>query len=433
MNKLATLALAGLMAVSLANAQDIKPTRVGPVSQYGELITGKNSSGKGRIYGSCEGAVSGSEVQVQGMSLFWSISKEAGGQFWTADIVNGLVARQNIQLIRAPMGVDENWGEGNYFTEKSYYQDLMNNVVKAAIVNDIYVIIDYHSHNAHSNPNNAKDFFEEMASKWGQYDNVIFEVYNEPTGVSWSTVKEYAEEVLKVIRKYSDNLVVVGNHDWDQHPEDAVGQEIKDPNVAYTFHFYAGEDQWRHTTDNQGANAVKAIDNGLSVFVTEWGNSAPSGNGGFNSSYSTTWLNWMNKYQLSGANWSVSTKDETASYFSGTPWNYSQSGNWVNTNIFSKLPKSYTSCKGEEQEPEEEESAISLQNAASLNFSIAGSVLNLVGAKSATVDVFDLQGRSVLGVKNVKSSVELAGLKSGAYIVRVKDGSASLTRKVSIR
>lgn len=319
--------------------------RIGPVSQYGQLQAGKAGS-KGQIYGACKGVTAGNEVQVQGMSLFWSISEKDGGQFWTKDIVDGLVQKQNIQIIRAPMGVDEDWNEGNYFTKTDYYGGLMDNVVQAAIDNDIYVIIDYHSHKATSNVDNAKKFFETMASKWGKYDNVIFEVFNEPTGQSWSEVKSYAETVLSVIRKYSDNLVVVGNHDWDQHPDDAIGNAINDKNVAYTFHFYAGEDQWRHTIDNQGANAEKAMNAGLSVFVTEWGTSAPSGNGGFNTSYSTQWVNWMNQHKLSGANWSVSTKGETASYFSGSAWSYSQSGSWVNENIFSKLPKSYTACDG---------------------------------------------------------------------------------------
>ncbi len=67
------------------------------------------------------------------------------------------------------------------------------------------------------------------------------------------------------------------------------------------------------------------------------------GDGGV-SGNSSTWLNWMNQYKLSGANWAVSTKGEGASYFNGSAWNYSESGTWVNSNIFSKLPTSYTAC-----------------------------------------------------------------------------------------
>ncbi|MCQ2092875.1 MAG: glycoside hydrolase family 5 protein, partial [Fibrobacter sp.] len=328
----------GVAALSLALAASAFG-RVGPVSQYGQLQAGKNSSGKGQIYGACKGVTSGNEVQVQGMSLFWSISSDVGSPFWTADYVKGLVDKQNIQIIRAPMGVDEDWGSGNYFTNKDYYQGLMNTVVQAAIDNDIYVIIDYHSHKASDNVNNAKDFFGYMAQKWGKYDNVIFEVFNEPISQSWGTIKTYADQVISEIRKYSDNLIVVGNRSWDQYPNEAISAPISDKNVAYTFHYYAGS----HYTNSEGANAVQAMNAGLSVFVTEWGTVNADGDGGVSGSNSG-WLSWMNQHKLSGANWAVSNKNEGASYFSGSAWNYSESGQWVNTNIFSKLPKSYSAC-----------------------------------------------------------------------------------------
>lgn len=330
----------GVLAMSLAT---LSFGRVGPVSAYGQLQAGTNSSGKGQIYGSCKGVTSGNEVAVQGMSLFWSIASDVGAPFWTADYVSGLVQKQNIQLIRAPMGVDEDWGAGNYFNKNGYYQSLMNTVVQAAIDNDIYVIIDYHSHKASDNVENAKTFFSYMAEKWGKYDNVIFEIFNEPTTQSWDTIKTYADTVVSTIRQYSDNLILVGSRSWDQFPNEASSNPVTDSknNTAYTFHYYAGS----HSTGKEGANAVSAMNSGLSVFVSEWGTVNADG-GGSVSGTSSTWLSWMNQHKLSGANWSVSNKNEGASYFSGSAWNYSESGKWVNTNIFSKLPTSYTACSG---------------------------------------------------------------------------------------
>ena len=141
---------AGLLSTSFA------ANRVGPVSQYGQLMAGKNSNGKGQIYGACKGVADGAEVAVQGMSLFWSISSDVGSPFWTAEHVNKLVKDQKIQLIRAPMGVDEDWGSGNYFTNEGYYKGLMNTVVQADIDNDIYVIMDYHSHHGADAGNKAR-------------------------------------------------------------------------------------------------------------------------------------------------------------------------------------------------------------------------------------------------------------------------------------
>ena len=363
--------IVGLTLLSMGLAcSAFAANRVGPVSQYGQLQAGKNSAGKGRIYGSCPAySTSGNEVAVQGMSLFWSMTRTAGIDFWNGDVVKGLVDKHKIQLIRAPMGVDGSWENdvGNYYTN-GMHETAMNTVVQAAIDNDIYVLIDYHSHCAENNTSGAAQFFGKMAQKWGKYDNVIFEIYNEPKNgdCDWSgwydadgakdywkrAIYPYANTVINEIRKYSDNLVVVGTPYYDQYVDAALAQTIDDQNVAYTFHYYAGEDPYRHKVDVLGKNPENMMDKGYSVFVTEWGNSAPSGDGGFTASYSTQWYNWMKQHQLSGANWSVSNKAETASYFNtgvsgSTPasqWSYTESGNWTNQNVFAALPASYTAC-----------------------------------------------------------------------------------------
>jgi hypothetical protein len=112
---LGTFAL-GLFSTAYA---EIAPLRVGPVSQYGQLQAGTNNAGEGRIYGSCEHfRSSGNEDQVKGMSLFWSCAANQQ-RYWKKDIITGLVERQNIQLIRAAMAVDDmgEWADGHYFTK----------------------------------------------------------------------------------------------------------------------------------------------------------------------------------------------------------------------------------------------------------------------------------------------------------------------------
>ena len=110
MKKIALLMAALLVASAFG--------RIGPVSQYGQLQAGKVDNGPGRIYGSCKGVTSGNEVAVQGMSLFWSIAAGSeGADYWKAQYVDGLVENHRIQLIRAPMGVDEAFSAdaGYYF------------------------------------------------------------------------------------------------------------------------------------------------------------------------------------------------------------------------------------------------------------------------------------------------------------------------------
>ena len=109
----AIVAFAAVFSLS-ASAAEITPARIGPVSQYGKLITGKNSEGKGRIYGSCEGVKDGAEVQVKGMSLYWSLMDEAL-EFWSEDGIASMVDSMKIQLVRAAMATGtEDWTKGKY-------------------------------------------------------------------------------------------------------------------------------------------------------------------------------------------------------------------------------------------------------------------------------------------------------------------------------
>ena len=93
-------------------AQTITPTRVGPVSQYGQLMTGKNSQNQGRIYGSCEGVKDGAEVQVRGMSLYWSLMPQAV-EYWSEEGVSTMVRDMNIQIMRAAMAPETKTGPVN--------------------------------------------------------------------------------------------------------------------------------------------------------------------------------------------------------------------------------------------------------------------------------------------------------------------------------
>lgn len=379
--KLLALSALALGLFSATFASDITPLRTGPVSQYGQLQAGTNNAGEGRIYGSCEHfSSSGNEVQVKGMSLFWSCAANQQ-RYWKKDVIAGLVEHQGIQLIRAAMAVDDmgEWADGHYFTKPDFYQAMLDEAVEAAIENDIYVIIDFHSHVAADSVENAKSFFRIQAEKWGKYDNVIFEVFNEPICASGSVgdnsdcseyggyigmaaIKTYADQVVSVIREYSDNLIIVGTPMWDQYPNAVVDYPVEDPlerdNIAYAFHFYAGRDDGTMAHDfSLTSNANFAMQRGLSVFVSEWGTVGYDGGGEPSTTLNPQWQTWMNSRKISSANWNVGKSNDPSSesgseYFGfnfdpdNAPdnWTYSRSGQWVNANVFNDLPATYTAC-----------------------------------------------------------------------------------------
>lgn len=69
----------------------------------------------------------------------------------------------------------------------------------------------------------------------------------------------------------------------------------------------------------------------------------------------------------------------------------------------------------------------------SILLSVEGRMLQVGGAAWANVDVFDMQGRPVVGFNRVSGSVALDMLRQGNYVVRVRSGSNSLTRQISIK
>ncbi len=280
----------------------------GPVSYYGQLQTRGSS---------IIGSKTGSAAQVKGMSFFWS-NWSAG--YWNAATVDRMVDEFDCEILRCAYGVND--------SGTPYDTGTLNNlraVVERCIERDVYVIIDWHTHGAHLNPSAAVSFFGEMARDYGSYDNVIFEVYNEPTSVSWSTVKSYAETVIPAIRQYSDNLIVVGCPTWSQDVDACANNPINDSNVAYTLHFYAGTHG-----DYLRQKAEYAMNKGYALFVTEWGSVNADGNGAIDYASTSQWLNWMDAKGLSWCNWAINDKNETSSIFysDGT---YREAGGYLNS------------------------------------------------------------------------------------------------------
>ena len=246
----------------------------------------------------------GDTVQLRGMSFFWS---QWMGQYYNYDCVKWLRDDWKCTVVRPAMGVDM----GGYLENPSEQKQKINDVVDAAIKLGIYVIIDYHAHEAHKNTPAAKAFFSEMSSKYGKYPNVIYEIFNEPLQeVSWNDIiKPYAETIIKAIRANDpDNIVVVGTRQWSQMVSEAALNPITDANTMYTLHYYAAtHGQWLRD------EAQKAIDKGVALFVTEYGTCEASGAGKLDYKESELWYNFLDKNKISYCNWSVADKDETAS------------------------------------------------------------------------------------------------------------------------
>lgn len=262
----------------------------------------------------------GEPTQLKGMSLFWS--QWDGARFYNKKLVKYMANSWKSGVIRAALGVMKD--KDSYLENPETEKAKVEAVIEGAIKNDIYVIVDFHAHHAQKHKKQAKEFFAQIAQKYGQYPNVIYEIYNEPVGYSWDTIKVYAEEVIDTIRHYDkNNIIVVGTPNWSQRVDHAAENPINKPNIAYTLHFYAATHKQELRDIGQ-----KAIDKGLCLMVTEFGTCPASGNGVLDLKETDLWMEWMDENKISWCNWSICDKNETASILKEGA---RSQGNWIDS------------------------------------------------------------------------------------------------------
>ncbi len=313
--------------MAAVSALAVTKSQVGPVSTYGEL-----KANGGKLSGTCP-QYQNSAVQVTGMSLFWSSGNTYSTDFYSEKGINRLVDDMGIQVVRFAMGAaDEKFNSsGRSYTTggESFQKALLKSVVNAAVDKDIYVIIDWHIESSDGFTNDAVKFFEYAAKEYGQYNNVIFEIWNEPTG-SMDAVAQHANQVIPAIRKYSDNLVLVGSPGWSSQPDACANAGINDNNYGCTLHFYSAS----HYMGDGGYNkAAERAMGKVPVFATEWGVTEASGKGSMDFNSAQSWVNWMKQNGVSWTNWNASAMDEPSAAFTTAVFengfSYSQSGSAV--------------------------------------------------------------------------------------------------------
>jgi len=261
-------------------------------------------------------------VELHGMALYWSQWK---GQFYNESSVQWLVDDWKCTVVRASMGVES----GGYLTNPAAEKAKVTAVIDACINAGVYVIVDWHDHHGQWHTAQAVEFFEEIASTYGDYPNLIYEIYNEPLQISWKdSIKPYADTLVKHIRAIDpDNLILVGSSTWSQDVDIATANPVVDTNAAYTLHFYAATH--KQSLRNKAATA---LNRGYAIFVSEFGTVTSSGNGTIDSAETDIWLKFLKDNKISWANWSVADLSETSAILlPGT--GASQYGGWTDNQI----------------------------------------------------------------------------------------------------
>ncbi len=299
---------------------------------------------------------SGTPVQLRGISTH--------GLAWYPEYVNqecfSDLHSWSVNVIRLALYPAES---GGYCTDGDQEQlkELVRDGIRYAAEEDLYVIVDWHVL-SEGNPkvyqSQAEDFFEEISAEFADYDNILYEICNEPnSGASWSDIKEYAESIIPIIRSHDpDAVIIVGTPTWSQELNQAAADPITGyDNLMYSLHFYAAthQESLRNVLES-------AAESGLPVFVTEFGICDASGSGALDEDSAGEWIRLMNQYQISFVMWNLSNKDESSALIQSsvgktsgfTRSDLSDSGKWFYDLLTQDLPSSGESV------PEEAEQSV---------------------------------------------------------------------------
>lgn len=296
-------------------------------------VTFVEEHGKLRVDGTDIVDKNGNKFLLKGVSthgIYWY------PQYINKDTFKTLRDDFNANVIRLAMYSDKNSGYSENLHKK------IDEGVEYAKSLGMYVIIDWHIL-ADNNPNINKEaaikFFDEMSKKYKDYDNVLYEICNEPNGdVTWANdIKPYAIDLINVIRKNDDAIIIVGTPNWSQDVDVVSSDKIEnEKNIMYALHFYADTHR-----ENLRSKLKAALENKLPVIVSEYGICDASGNGNINIAEANIWIDFLKENNISFICWNLSNKDEASSILKSSTtkicnWNddeLSECGKWLKSTL----------------------------------------------------------------------------------------------------
>lgn len=379
----------------------------------------------------------GTEASFAGMSLYWGNNSYGGNQYWTPGAVATLKKDWKANIVRITVPFDDHDWSNNaapfikqkrlpdgYMERPDEHLQKIKMIVDAAVANDMYVMIDAHGHHINYNRSEVVAFFKLMAQQYGHIPNVIYEPFNEPLGIPWNSgLKDFHTEVVSAIRAIDpDNLIVLGTDMWSQHVEDASKNPVSGINIAYTLHFYAAT----HKDELRGA-AQRAINNGIPLFVTEWGSVSADGKGAVDRAETMKWVDFMKANKISHTNWSLTALNEgSAALKSGANVN----GGWSNDQLTASGALAKEIISGWPQMNGGSSSSTSVSSASNSTSSSSGSTFSMaVQAESFN----SMSGVQTESTTDVGSGLNVGWLDAGDWMTYPVNLPAAGKYKVSYR
>jgi endoglucanase len=196
----------------------------------------------------------------------------------------------------------------------TYYDNVLRPAVDNARQRGLYVIIDWHYIDDTSlHRQTTTDFWTDIAPRFANDTNVLFELYNEPiNNGSWTNLRPDMQAWTDIVRAAApNNLILIGTPSWCQIVGTAAANPISGANLVYVAHMYP--QHWAQPSlRNQIASAAALVP----VMITEWG-FQQGGNAIINgtiTSYGNPFMQFVEQQRVSWTGWCASRSWQPAMF-----------------------------------------------------------------------------------------------------------------------
>lgn len=245
----------------------------------------------------------GEQVQLRGISSCNIIECQ---DFFTDDVISTLGYDWGCDVVRLSFPGDVN-DDPEYAKKEEGFFNSICQMTDALIEQGLYIVIDWHIKEC-GDPMQYKDFavdfFSRISAIYGDKENIIYEICNEPSGkhfddeskdVDWTRIRKYAKAVTAAIRENDpDNLIICGTPNGCKDIDLVSESPVKGDNICYAVHFNAGADgqELRDKCD-------KAIEDGICIIASEWSTTDGTDESDLFLTEASGWLDYLDGKNIS--------------------------------------------------------------------------------------------------------------------------------------
>ena len=192
-------------------------------------------------------------------------------------------------------------------------KEIIDTIIPIATQLGLYIIIDWHDLKGSYSETRTIDeyytpmqnaFFEYFSDKYKEYDNVFYEIFNEPFGQNVTKIVERISSIRDIIQgNKADAIMISGITGSVSNFWNAL-QTANISDVFMSQHFYWGDTENPQNVIN---NLETYVWDKFPMFNTEWGNAHSSGEVPSNDRYSQAYMNTLTANYIPHCVWKYFT------------------------------------------------------------------------------------------------------------------------------